>query len=84
MKTFLFQDAESVSLNYHNSGSVLVLASDEAGVRALVDEYNQPDRSTPAVVLSEDDWSRVRVFELDSSHRADAPQLFIFPDSGCC
>lgn len=73
MKIFLFEGA-TVTDSYHSGGSLMVIATSEEHVKEQLTAY-------PGVKLDERDWKYVRVF---STSPLELPEVFIFPDSGCC
>ena len=73
MQIYLFEYA-TVTNNYHNGGALMVVAKSEEHVKELLVDF-------PAVKLDEDDWKNVRVFDTSPY---ELPEVFIFPDSGCC
>lgn len=74
MKIYLFEGIDQVTNNYHPEGSVMVLAETDQHV---LDQL----KAFPAVQLSAEDWQSVRHF---TTHNYEKPEVFIFPDSGCC
>jgi hypothetical protein len=77
MKIYLFQDADQVSnpdYCYHAGGSVMVVAETDGEVENLLKRF-------PNVQLSAEDWQKVRHFP---THNYIEPEVFIFPDAGCC
>lgn len=77
MKIFLFEEPEQVTDSYHSGGSVMVVASSKTSAKQLLEDY-------PGIILSADDWTGVREFELAPVGSGYTPEVFIFPDSGCC
>lgn len=73
MKIYLFEYA-TVTDNYHSGGALMVIAKSEEHVREQLEGY-------PAVKLDAEDWTGVRVFDTSP---LELPEVFIFPDSGCC
>lgn len=73
MKIYLFEYATG-SDSYHSGGALMVIAKSEAHVREQLENF-------PAVKLDDDDWKGVRVFDTSP---IELPEVFIFPDSGCC
>ena len=73
MKIWLFVDAWTVTDNYHDGGSVMVIAETRGQVENLLAHTN--------VELSDADWEDVRTFP---THSYVPAEVFIFPDSGCC
>lgn len=75
MQLFLFQNVQRVSeYNYHDGGSVMVLAKGISEVTEMLKDH-------PGVILDDDDWNQVRVFDVNPDLD---PEVFIFPDAGCC
>lgn len=77
MQLFLFENATQVSNPdhaYHSGGSVMVLAKGISEVTEMLAESSD-------VILDDDDWSLVRVFDVSDM---ELPEVFIFPDAGCC
>lgn len=73
MQIYLFEYT-TVTDNYHSGGALVVVAKSEEHVKELLVDF-------PAVELDEDDWKNVRVFD---TNPYELPEVFIFPDSGCC
>ena len=73
MRIYLFEDAEKVSNQHHSGGSVMVIAPSRGDVEALLEPT--------AVELDQWDWENVLTFP---THNYIPPQVFIFPDAGCC
>jgi hypothetical protein len=73
MKIWLFQDVHVSDHHYHSSGSVLVIAETAGYVKSLL--------ATTQVRLDDEDWENVRTFP---THAYVPPEVFIFPDAGCC
>lgn len=71
MKIWIFEYAK-VTDSYHSGGGLVFLAKNREQVLALL---------PPGAELTEEDWDRVRVID-DLSH--EFPEVFVFPDSGCC
>lgn len=86
MRVYIFEHVSRVSDNYHDGGSLLVVADNRDHVREQIDRYNANAKKVwgsrdDHIALSEADWERVRTWEL----AGEAPEyLMAFPDSGCC
>lgn len=76
MKAFLWHQAEKVSENYHDNGSVLIEADslERAKELAVIDGWN--DKKIKMKLGGEPD------LELDSP--SDKEKVWVFPDAGCC
>lgn len=71
MILFIWQDAQSITDNWHSGGSVVVIAPDEARARELanaVENCNIDESEMPE-----------KVGNIESGER-----VWIFPDAGCC
>jgi hypothetical protein len=74
MTIYLFEGVSHVSdYNYHSGGAVMVIASTEGHVKALLEPTQ--------VQLYDEDWAGVRTFP---THSYVPAEVFIFPDAGCC
>lgn len=73
MRIYLFEDVTCTD-NWHSGGSVMVLAETDQHVLDQLENF-------PAVQLTAEDWQRVRHF---TTHNYELPEVFIFPDAGCC
>ena len=73
MTLWIFAQAEHVSGAYHSHGGLAVIATDEAGARALV-------ATDPDIQLTDLEWQAAETFEV----KAIAPKLWVFPNAGCC
>jgi len=74
MKIYLFEEPQQVTGNWHSGGSVVVIAETDGEVENLLKRF-------PNVQLSAEDWQKVRHFP---THNYVEPEVFIFPDAGCC
>jgi hypothetical protein len=77
MRIYLFENADQVSNSdhvLHTGGSLMVIAQTDEEVLHLLSEF-------PHVQLSAEDWQMVRHFP---THNYIEPEVFIFPDAGCC
>jgi hypothetical protein len=74
MKIWLFQDVRVSKDSYHPFGGLVVVAETEGHVKQLITRYN-------GVTLDDEDWENVRTFP---THSYVPPEVFIFPEAGCC
>lgn len=94
MKVFVYQSAPKVSSNWHEDGGVVVIARSRKAAEDLIeqtpvcDPYSVEDHDHSRYCyasLTFEDGKRaepVAVFELRSENVT--PQVFLFPDAGCC
>ncbi len=73
MKIFIFGRVEKATNNFHEEWWVVVIAEDKEKAMSLLD-------STEATI-TETEWEDVVIYELKN---AQEPNIFIFPDAGCC
>jgi hypothetical protein len=74
MKMFVFEDLDKVSGNYHENGGLMVIARNREHVENLIE-------GDECIEITEEEWGKVRVFELSGEAN---PEIFVFPDAGCC
>ena len=74
MKMFIFKELSQVSDNYHSEGGLAVIAKDKDQVYQLIEEYGD-------IEITEDEWHEVWIYDLVGDVE---PEVFVFPDAGCC
>lgn len=74
MNAYIFINVEKLTSNYHSGGGLVIFARD-------VDHATELTRSDSNIEISDDEWSEVKVFKMADDV---PPQLFKFPDAGCC
>jgi hypothetical protein len=73
MKLYVIGRAAHVSDSYHEEGGIVVVAADLDAAKLLA-------ASQPAVMLTDEEWAGAVEFTVYDAE----PQVFVFPDSGCC
>jgi hypothetical protein len=85
MKAWVFDYLVGVSDSYHSGGGLLVIAESPQKAKALIESRrgtNIRGEYGPAVDI---DINELDFRQATASFPVEAePQLFIFPDAGCC
>jgi len=74
MFIYILESVHRASDNYHDGGSVVVVAEDRNHAEQLIN-------ATPFVEVTETDWEGVRFYPLEGPVK---PEVIVFPDAGCC
>lgn len=74
MKIFIFENVMELTERYHSGGGLVVIAKDKFEVNELI-------KDDPYIKLTKEDWSTVKIYSLEEPVE---PEVFIFPDAGCC
>lgn len=74
MNVYIFEDVEHLTSAWHEGGGLVVVAHDREGVDRLIVKNK-------SIQLTKEDWDQVKSFQLLEEAE---PQIFIFPDAGCC
>lgn len=74
MKIFIFKEVEKLTENWHGGGGLVIIAPDMIHVLEMALAHE--------IILSQDEIENVLVFDLKAADIQ--PQIFIFPDAGCC
>lgn len=75
MKIFIFENVMELTSRYHSEGGLVVIAKDKFEVNELI-------KDEPYIKLTEEDWATVKIYSLEEPDVE--PEVFIFPDAGCC
>ena len=78
MKIYIWEYLSDVTNEYHSGGAVVVKAENASEAIAMIPAAARESAH------ADYDAGNVREMELSSVHRAEAPELFIFRDAGCC
>ena len=84
MKIYIVKMSEGSHLtdNYHDGGSVAIIAEDIIHAKQLLSEYDNGDKYDERhPIVEKGNWKDAHIFEL----RDDYPsQILIFENAGCC
>lgn len=85
MRVYIIQRVENLTDRYHGEGGLAIVANDDEHAKVLFEEYANGVRKdgwydfTP--VVTDTEWQSAKVYELAQDAE---PEVFIFPDAGCC
>ncbi len=74
MNAYIFENVEQLTSNYHSGGGLIIFARD-------IDHATELTRSDSSISISDVEWSEAKVFKMADDVQ---PQIFKFPDAGCC
>lgn len=80
MKVYVWEEVGELTVNYHCSGGLVVIAEDENHVRELLRDF-------PNVKINDKEWEAVFTYPLSGTPNFPSgyePRVFVFPDAGCC
>jgi hypothetical protein len=75
MIVYIFEHVSQLTEHWHCYGGLVVIAENDAHARELI------AIDAPKARLTEEEWSQVVRLELAADTE---PQVFVFPDAGCC
>lgn len=75
MKIYILEDVDQVSDRYHSDGGVVIIAHDLDHAKELVDKTDHLD-------IKDAEWEKAIAYELSGENIQ--PEIFIFPNAGCC
>jgi len=81
MKMYLWERLDQVSENYHCEGGLVVIAKDKKEVKKLIKAKNEAEEWGPDIEIKDEEWKDVKIFEMNENNN---PEIFYFPDAGCC
>lgn len=73
MQIFIFDRVAEATTNYHSEWWIVVIAKDKEDALKLL--------SSTAATITDTEWENVVTYELKNNQE---PNIFIFPDAGCC
>jgi len=74
MYVYIFEYIEELTDNWHSDGGLVVIAKSRKQAKELI-------ASKPSMVVTDEEWDSCIVHKLVGNPK---PQIFVFPDAGCC
>jgi len=94
MNLYLWTRINSVSYNHHSEGGLVVIAKNIENAAELIAQYNEKarkekgyDRDAIAFAPLDERDKQEKMFGEYIPYQLDgfiAPDIFVFPDAGCC
>jgi hypothetical protein len=89
MKMFIFPEIEQLTKYYHSGGALVVIAESKRHVKRYVKEFNSKAKDGDVIEITDAEWKQASVYNLAPPSPKDPnsiyfPQIFRFPDAGCC
>ncbi|HDY86248.1 hypothetical protein LCGC14_1126010 [marine sediment metagenome] len=82
MTLYLFERIDKVTDSWHSAGGIVIIAKDRRQAKEIATKYfDSKFDKRDKVGITIDEWKSVKVFVLAGKHK---PEVFIFPDEGCC